>query len=131
MDSFDKQPVAKAQSDAEILGALHGVKMTQADLRAGQSGSVGLAFFKAYYDKLPEEVARRLTEIDAEAVGNITTATGLALSGENLKRFVGKIAGDAAFAQVIRAANKYRARLGFDPLGPDGNPEQPREEGTA
>lgn len=131
MDSFDKQPVVKAQTDAEILGALQGVKMVQADLRAGRGGSVGLAFFGAYYDKLPEEVAHRLTEIDGEAVAHITRATGLGLSGESLKRFAGKIASDAAFAQVIRAANVYRARLGFDPLGPDGKPEQAGEEGTA
>lgn len=28
-----------------------------------------------------------------------------------------------AFAQVIRAANVYRERLGYAPLGPDGWPE--------
>ena len=128
MDSFDKQPVVKAETDTDILDALQGVKMMQAELRAGHGGSMGLAFFKGYYDKLPEEVARRLTEIDGEAVAHITQATGFGLTGEALKRFAGKIAGDSAFAQVIRAANKYRARLGFGPLGPDGRPE--REEGT-
>ena len=35
-----------------------------------------------------------------------------------------KLASDAAFAQVIRAANVYRGRLGYAPLGPDGWPEQ-------
>lgn len=131
MDSFDKQPVVKAQTDIEILSALQGVEMVQADIRAGRGGSMELAFLKAYYDKLPEEVARRLTEIDAETIGNITKVTGLPLSRENLSRFVGKVTGDAAFAQVIRAANVYRARLGFDPLGPDGKPKQAGEEGTA
>ena len=124
MDAFDKQPVAKAESDVEIMDALQGLKMTQAELRAGHGGSAALAFFRAYYEKLPEDVARRLTEIDAEAVERITTATGLGLTGDNLKRFAGKLAGDAAFAQVIRAANAYRAKRGFAPLGPDGWPEE-------
>ena len=34
-----------------------------------------------------------------------------------------ELASDAAFAQVIRAANVYRGRLGYAPLGPDGWPE--------
>lgn len=127
MSDFDK-PVTKAQTDTEILDALHGVKMVQRDLRAGLGGGLSLAFFKAYYDKLPEEIARRLTEIDAEAVARITQATGFGLSGEIFKRFAGKLAGDAAFAQVIRAANRYREKLGFGPLGPDGEPG--REEGA-
>lgn len=127
MDNFDK-PVAKAQTDAEILDALQGVKVMQHDLRAGLGGGFALAFFKGYYDKLPEEITRRLTEIDGEAVAHITRATGLGLSGEALKRFAGKIAGDAAFAQVIRAANRYRKKFDFAPLGPDGEPE--REEGA-
>lgn len=77
----------------------------------------------SYYEKLPEEVARRLTEIDTEAVEHITRATGLNLSGSLLDRFGEKLASDAAFAQVIRAANVYRGRLGYAPLGPDGWPE--------
>lgn len=123
MDAFDKQPVIKAESDFDILGALQGLKQTQAELRVGRGGSMALAFFRGYYDKLPEDVARRLTEIDGEALANITRATTFGLSGDNLKRFAGKIAGDAAFAQVIRAANKYREKLGFAPLGPNGWPE--------
>ena len=63
-------------------------------------------------------------ETDAEAVGHITRATGLNLSGSLLDRFGEKLASDAAFAQVIRAANVYRGRLGYAPLGPDGWPEQ-------
>ncbi len=62
--------------------------------------------------------------IDTEAVGHITRATGLNLSGSLLDRFGEKLASDAAFAQVIRAANVYRGRLGYAPLGPDGWPEQ-------
>ena len=77
MNNFD-EPVKKAETDAEILDALQGVKL------------------------------------------HITRATGLNLSGSLLDRFGEKLASDAAFAQVIRAANVYRGRLGYAPLGPDG-----------
>ena len=116
--------VTEKATDAEILDALQGVKLTQDEIRRGACGGMGLAFFRAYYEKLPEEVARRLTEIDTEAVEHITRATGLNLSGSLLDRFGEKMASDAAFAQVIRAANVYRGRLGYAPLGPDGWPEQ-------
>ena len=122
MNSFD-EPVQKAETDAEILDALQGVKLTQDEIRRGACGGMGLAFFRAYYEKLPEEVTRRLTEIDTEAVGHITRATALNLSGDALARFAEKLASNAAFAQVIRAANVYRARLGYASLGPDGWPE--------
>ena len=79
MNNFD-EPVKKAETDAEILDALQGVKLAQDEIRRGACGGMGLAFFRAYYEKLPEEVAHRLTEIDAEAVGHITRATGLNLS---------------------------------------------------
>lgn len=90
--------------------------------------SKGLESFLAFLRETTErhrmaEVARRLTEIDTEAVGHITRATGLNLSGSLLDRFGEKLASDAAFAQVIRAANVYRGRLGYAPLGPDGWPE--------
>lgn len=73
MNNFDK-PVEKAKTDAEILDALQGVKMTQDELRRSKCGSVGLAFFRAYYEKLPDEVARRLTEIDTDAVERLAAA---------------------------------------------------------
>lgn len=60
MNNFD-EPVKKAETDAEILDALQGVKLTQDEIRRGACGGMGLAFFRAYYEKLPEEVARRLT----------------------------------------------------------------------
>lgn len=127
MNSFD-EPVQKAETDSEILNALQGVKQQMDTLRRAVrdgegSASMALAFFRAYFDKLPEEVARRLTEIDTGAVERITRATALNLNGDALARFAEKLASDAAFAQVIRAANAYRGRLGYAPLGPDGWPE--------
>ena len=43
------------------------------------------------------------------------------------KNIAASVASDKAFAQAIRAANVYREKLGYELLGPDGNPE-PREE---
>ena len=58
MNNFD-EPVKKAETDAEILDALQGVKLTQDEIRRGACGGMGLAFFRDYYEKLPEEVARQ------------------------------------------------------------------------
>lgn len=47
MNNFD-EPVKKAETDAEILDALQGVKLTQDEIRRGACGGMGLAFFRAY-----------------------------------------------------------------------------------
>lgn len=107
MNNFD-EPVKKAETDAEILDALQGVKLTQDEIRRGACGGMGLAFFRAYYEKLPEEVARRLTEIDTEAVGHITRATGLNLSG-SLLRAVEFIAGPELPAVTPEQVGVYKA----------------------
>lgn len=100
--------VIKAETDAEILDALQGVKLMQTELRDGRGTGV----------------TRRLTEIDAETLRHIGPVTGYGLHGEQMKPLADKLAGDAAFAQVIRAANAYRAKLGYPRLGPDGWPEE-------
>ena len=128
MRDFDQEPVVKAETDAEILGALQGAMMAQQCLQKAaqddeQSASMSLAFFRGYFEKLPDSVARRMTEIDLEAVERIPTATAMYLTGPSLRRLADKVASPAAFAQVIRAANIYRVRLGHGPLGPDGWPE--------
>lgn len=102
MNNFD-EPVKKAETDAEILDALQGVKLTQDEIRRGACGGMGLAFFRAYYEKLPEEVARRLTEIDTEAVGHITRAE------VSLLRAVGFIAGPELPAVTPEQVGVYKA----------------------
>ena len=116
--------VIKAETDAEILDALQGVKLMQTELRDGRGTGMTLTFLAAYYEKLPTGVTRRLTEIDAETLRHIGPVTGYGLHGEQMKPLADKLAGDAAFAQVIRAANAYRAKLGYPRLGPDGWPEE-------
>lgn len=81
--------------------------------------SKGLESFLAFLRETTER--HRMAEADrAEAEA---ATQDLLLSGSLLDRFGEKLASDAAFAQVIRAANVYRGRLGYAPLGPDGWPE--------
>lgn len=121
-------PVIRAVTDREILVALQGVKVAQSDIqtaiREGRSASMTLAFLAGYMCKLPDEVATRLSEVRAEDLADIPEATGRALTGAALEWLAGRLAGEAARAQVIRAANAYRAKLGLVPLGPDGWPEE-------
>jgi hypothetical protein len=128
----DFETVEKAETDVEILGALQGIKVSQAEIAAaarrdGHSAGMALAFFRAYYEKLPEDIVHRLTKIDAEAVEHIPAATGFKLTGQSLEQFSDKFASPEAYAQVIRAANVYREKLGYGPLGPDGWPALPGE----
>lgn len=85
-------------------------------------------FIRTYYNNLPEKIARRLTELNPVALAAIPGATAWDGSETARKNIASSVASDAAFAQAIRAANIYREKLGFELLGPDGNPE-PREEG--
>lgn len=118
-----------AGSDETILAALDGIVRMQRTARSGLDVCVntGLVFIKSYYDKLPESVARRLTEINPVALAAIPGATSFQGNEKARRNIASNVASDAAFAQAIRAVNVYRAKLGYELLGPDGNPE-PREE---
>ena len=111
MNSFD-EPVQKAETDSEILNALQGVKQQMDTLRKAVrdgegSVSMALAIFRAYFDKLPEEVARRLTEINTEAVGHITRATALNLSGAR----PGAVRGEAGEQRRLRPGHPGGERV--------------------
>lgn len=110
-----------------ILAALDGIVKMQRTIRRGVldiSVDTGLTFLRIYYQQLPEAVARRLTEISQVAVAAIPGATGVKGSEKARKNIAASVASDAAFAQVIRATNIYREKLGHEPLGPDGHPMQ-------
>ena len=121
---------AAANSDEAILAALNGIVRMQHTIRGGLDLCVetGLTFVRIYYNNLPGNVARRLTELNPVALAAIPGATGVNGSEKARQNIASNVASDAAFAQAIRAANIYREKLGFELLGPDGNPE-PREEG--
>lgn len=106
MNNFD-EPVKKAETDAEILDALQGVKLTQDEIRRGACGGMGLAFFRAYYEKLPEEVARRLTEIDTEAVEHITRGDG----SQPVRLAPGSVRGEAGKRRRLRPGHPGGERV--------------------
>ena len=122
-----------AQSpDEAVAAALDGIVRMQSTIRSGLDVCVdtGLVFLRVYYGNLPENVARRLTEINPAAVAAIPGATAATGSEKTRQDIASSVAGDAAFAQAIRAANVYRARLGRELLGPDGRPEQEGDAGV-
>lgn len=122
---------AKAKDgDEAVLAVLDGIVRMQRTARSGLDVCIntGLVFIKSYYDKLPESVARRLTELNPVALAAIPGATAFNGTEKARRNIASNVASDAAFAQAIRASNVYREKLGYELLGPDGNPE-PREEG--
>ena len=116
---------APQEDDKAVLAALDGIVRMQRTARSGLDVCVntGLVFIKSYYDKLPESVARRLTEINPVALAAIHGATSYQGSEKARGNIASNVASDKAFAQAIRAANVYRGKLGYELLGPDGNPE--------
>ena len=102
--------------DRSILTLLERLAAFQRAVRLGPAdprAEAGLTFFRAYYQKIPASVARRLTEIDPGSMDTIlaaTSADGTPAAREAVGR---QIAGGAACAQVIRAINVYRRRLGL------------------
>lgn len=118
------------ENEKAILAALDGIIRMQQTIRGGLDLCVdtGLVFLRTYYNNLPGQVARRLTELKPVALAAIPGATGPNGSRKARERIAVHVAGDKAFAQVIRAANVYRARLGYKLLGPEGEPEE--EAGT-
>lgn len=97
-----------------VLAALEGVLEMQRTIQRGGadiSVETGLVFLGIHYRKLPTPVARRLTEIEAEAVAEIPNVTGGKGSREERAALGGRVASAAAMAQTERAVNYYRDRL--------------------
>lgn len=116
---------ATSNSDKAILAALDGIVRMQRTIRGGVDLCVntGLVFVRIYYNNLPGNIARRLTELNPVALAAIPGATAWDGSEKARKNIAASVASDAAFAQAIRAANVYREKLGYPPLDPQGNPE--------
>ena len=113
-------------NDEAILAALESIVRMQRTIRGGLDICVntGLVFIRIYYSTLPDNIARRLTEINPVALAAIPGATSYQGSEKARKNIASNVASDAAFAQVIRAANSYRRKLGLALLGTDGKPEE-------
>lgn len=112
--------------DEDILAALSGMIQMQRTACSDVELCVetGLVFLRVYYEKLPAGVARRLTELKPEVLARIPAATGEHGSREARAEIAASVAGEAARAQAVRAANSYRRKLGLAPLGPDGTEGQ-------
>lgn len=119
-------------ADQDILASLNGIVEMQRTIRRNAldiSVQTGLVFLRIYYQRLPLSVSRRLTEINPHIVASIPHVTVGTDAIGWWHELGGKVAGDAAFAQAIRAANSYRKKLGLPLLGNDG--KQVTEEGEA
>lgn len=106
-----------------ILAALERIARMQDSIRSGMDicRDTGLVFLRVYYEQLPPNVARRLTELHAEDMAEIPRATSTEGTAQDRQRLGEKLASNAATAQVMRAVNVYRARLGYGPQeGGDG-----------
>lgn len=117
--------------DKAVLVALDNIVRMQRHIRGGLDVcvSTGLTFIRIYYSELPANIARRLTEISPVALAAIPRATAWDGSEKARSNIAASVASDAAFAQAIRAANVYREKLGYELLGPDGNPAPQEPEG--
>ena len=115
----------KGTSDQDILAALSGIIEMQRTARSDVEvcAETGLVYLRVYNGNLPESIARRLTEISPVALAAIPGATSFQGTEKARKNIAASVASDAAFAQAIRAVNAYRKKLGFEPLGADGQPE--------
>ena len=98
-----------------ILAALERIARMQDSIRSGMDicRDTGLVFLRVYYEQLPPNVARRLTELHAEDMAEIPRATSTEGTAQDRQRLGEKL--------VMRAMNVYRARLGYGPQeGGDG-----------
>lgn len=112
------------QRELDVLAALEGIHRMQESIRDTELDMVvetGIIFLRLHYQRLPPGVARRLTELHAEDMAEIPRATSTEGTAQDRQRLGEKLASDAATAQVMRAMNVYRARLGYGPQeGGDG-----------
>lgn len=118
-----KERYYDGQEDFNVLSSLQGLKCAQARIRRARASRdekavrAALRDIARYYRELPEPLARRLTEISPDTIAE---AEKVVIKGD--VGFAGSFSGDEAIAQVIRAANTYRKKLEYAPLGPDGWP---------
>ena len=94
-----------------ILAALERIARMQDSIRSGMDicRDTGLVFLRVYYEQLPPNVARRLTELHAEDMAEIPRATSTEGTAQDRQRLGEKLASDAATAQVMRAMDVYTA----------------------
>lgn len=113
------------QRELDVLAAMEGIHRMQESIRDTELDMVvetGIIFLRLHYQRLPPGVARRLTEISPRDVAEVLEVIRENGATPEQRRSLGdRLASDAATAQVMRAMNVYRARLGYGPQeGGDG-----------
>ena len=105
------------QRELDVLAALEGIHRMQESIRDTELDIVvetGIIFLRLHYQRLPPGVARRLTEISPRDVAEVSEVIRENGATPEQRRSLGdRLASDAATAQVMRAMNVYRARLGY------------------
>ncbi|MDO4314667.1 MAG: translation initiation factor IF-2 [Oscillospiraceae bacterium] len=111
-----------SNKDRNILRALEGILRAQETIRSGTSICVeaGLALLRGYHERLPLATARRLTELAPEVLAAIPHAISGWGTEEERRCLAASAASDAAMAQVRRAVDAYRERLGMATLEEGG-----------
>ena len=75
-----------------ILAALERIARMQDSIRSGMDicRDTGLVFLRVYYEQLPPNVARRLTELHAEDMAEIPRATSTEGTAQDRQRLGGE-----------------------------------------
>ena len=107
--------------DLEVLEHLEGIRAGQRLLleemqTGGQAGGTWLAYLTGHYQALPPGVARRLSEVDGRQLIGPEGLPIRSVSGPGLTEVIQRVASPAARAQIARAVNLYRERLGLSQL---------------
>lgn len=105
------------EADLRVLSALQGIKCLQHDFQKGYTDAA--AELVRYYREIPEDVTRRLSEL-TPCLEKIKGPPWYNPKKDTIR----EASRDAAFQQVIRAANVFRVRLNLKPLGTSGWPEK-------
>lgn len=105
------------ERDIQILKTLERVEFMLQDFKHNHESGTFLLLY--YYNKLPDDVIRRLSELDRETVELTANANpGIASTA------IRKLNGSSALEQIVRAENHYRQHLGIAPIGPDSLSEK-------
>lgn len=98
-----------------ILAALERIARMQDSIRSGMDicRDTGLVFLRVYYEQLPPNVARRLTELHAEDMAEIPRATSTEGTAQDRQRLGEKLAVETdRFMQQLKKEGREQYSIG-------------------
>ena len=98
-----------------ILAALERIARMQDSIRSGMDicRYTGLVFLRVYYEQLPPNVARRLTELHAEDMAEIPRATSTEGTAQDRQRLGEKLAVETdRFMQQLKTEGREQYSIG-------------------